>query len=98
MEKVLRVLGHTLRAIMPPGCLLWAMHYFPVCMCGCEVVGVNGPLVVGGSPNMTQPRVQVWGGCLEKVWRVLGDILMAIIKGPQMRRKCCTIMGIRVRD
>ena len=40
---------------------------------------MNGPPVVGCSPNITHPRVQVWGACLEKVWRVLGDILTCIM-------------------
>ncbi len=43
------------------------------------MVGVNGPLSVGGSPNIKHPRFEVWGACLEKVWRVLGHILMAIM-------------------
>ncbi len=46
------------------------------------MVGVNGPLSVGGSPNIKHPRFEVWGACLEKVWRGLGHILMAIDKGP----------------
>ena len=38
-------------------------NYFAVCTCRCEVVGVNGPLAVGGSPNIKTPQVSGLG-CL----------------------------------
>ena len=52
---------------------------FLVCTGGCELVEIQVPLVVGGSPSMTYPRFEVWGAWLEKVCSGLRHKLLLIV-------------------